>query len=179
MSGRPDPTEAVNQQGFYAGAVTRLVAFMLDQAIVTGLFAGALAVVAWVIDQLFSVQISSDRSAGFSSLAFIFWWFLYYAYPWAVSGKTPGMAALGIRVVRQDGSPATPRNACLRVLGLVLCFLTLGIGFLPIVFARRRRGLQDKVAGTAVVYSWDARGARLRFLARQQREDEAKQPTAA
>ena len=179
MTGRPDPTEAVNQQGFYAGAVTRLVAFMLDQAIVTGLFAGALAVVAWVVDQLFSVQISSDRTAGISSVAFICWWFLYYAYPWAVSGKTPGMAMLGIRVVREDGSPASAREASLRVLGMVLCFLTLGIGFLPIVFARRRRGLQDKVAGTAVVYSWDARGARLRFLARQQREDEVKHPTPA
>ena len=29
----------------------------------------------------------------------------------------------------------------------------------------------DKVAGTAVVYSWDARGARWRFLARQQELD--------
>ncbi len=179
MSKRSDLNEAINQQGFYAGAVTRLAAFMLDQAIVTGLFAAGFAVASWVVEELFSVQISSDRHAGWGSLAYLVWWFAYYAYPWAISGKTPGMALLGIRIVAQDGSPVRSRNACRRVLGQVLCFMTLGIGFLPIVFAKRRRSLADKVAGTAVVYSWDARGARLRFLARQGREEDAKQSAAA
>jgi len=32
---------------------------------------------------------------------------------------------------------------------------------------RERRALHDLIAGTAVVYAWDARAARLRFLARQ------------
>jgi uncharacterized RDD family membrane protein YckC len=50
---------------------------------------------------------------------------------------------------------------------LPLTFLTLGIGFLPIVLGRHRRALHDLLAGTAVVYSWDARAARLRFLARR------------
>jgi hypothetical protein len=30
----------------------------------------------------------------------------------------------------------------------------------------RRRALHDVIAGTAVIYSWDARAARLRFLSR-------------
>ena len=74
MNGRPDPTDAVNQQGYYAGAVTRLAAFMLDQAIVTALFAGGFAVVAWVLEALLSVNVSSDRNAGWGSLAFLVWW---------------------------------------------------------------------------------------------------------
>jgi hypothetical protein len=32
---------------------------------------------------------------------------------------------------------------------------------------REHRAVYDLIAGTAVVYAWDARAARLRFLARQ------------
>ena len=32
---------------------------------------------------------------------------------------------------------------------------------------REHRALHDLIAGTAVVYAWDARAARLRFLARE------------
>jgi hypothetical protein len=34
------------------------------------------------------------------------------------------------------------------------------------VLGRRRRALHDVIAGTVVIYSWDARAARLRFLSR-------------
>jgi hypothetical protein len=52
-------------------------------------------------------------------------------------------------------------------LGITL-FLTLGIGFLGIVYQRERRALNDFIAGTAVVYDWDARAARLRWIARKE-----------
>jgi uncharacterized RDD family membrane protein YckC len=94
------------------------------------------------------------------------WWFIYFAYQWAVSGKTLGMAIFGVQVVTTQGGPITPRQALLRTVGLGLTLLTLGIGFLGIVFQRERRALDDFVAGTAVVYSWDARAARLRWMAR-------------
>ena len=58
------------------------------------------------------------------------------------------------------------RQAVVRVLALPLSFLTLGIGFLLILFRRDGRALQDLIGGTSVVYAWDARAARLRFLAR-------------
>ena len=59
------------------------------------------------------------------------------------------------------------RPPCAR-LGSGLTLLTLGIGFLGIVFQRERRALDDFIAGTAVVYDWDARAARLRWMARQE-----------
>ena len=177
MSGRPDPGVAVTQQGHYAGAVTRLAAFALDQTVATAAFAMATAVIAWALALVTAGEIDWQPATWVTGLAYIGWLFVYYSYPWAVSGKTVGMALLGIRVVRADGSAARPRNAVLRTLALPLSFLTLGIGFLPIIFGTQRRALHDGIAGTAVVYSWDARGARLRFLARQQRDDEA--PTTA
>jgi uncharacterized RDD family membrane protein YckC len=177
MSVTRDPEVAVSQQGHYANAVTRLAAFAVDQSLATGLFAVTTAVIAWAISLVTADQITWNPPTWFTGLIFIGWLFIYYAYPWAVSGKTPGMALLGIRVVRSDGAPARPRNAVVRTLALPLSFLTLGIGFLPIIFGRQHRALHDSIANTAVVYSWDARAARLRFLARQQRGDEVTPPT--
>lgn len=164
---------AESQQGHYAGAVTRLVAFVLDQAVATGLFAVGTAAVAWILSLVTGDAVNWDPSAGVTSVVFLLWLFAYYAYPWSVSGKTLGMAVLGIRVVLRDGAPLRPSNAVTRTLALPLSFLTLGIGFVPIITGRERRALHDRIAGTAVVYGWDARGARLRFLARQQRVDTA------
>lgn len=166
---RADPGRAVTMQGHYAGAATRLAAFAIDQSIATGLFAAGSALLAWAIALVTSNTFSGWHVGNLvTGLALMGWLFVYYAVPWAISGKTPGMSLLGIRVVGADGSTASVRNAVLRTLALPLSFLTLGIGFLPIVFGRHRRALHDKIAGTAVVYSWDARGARWRFLVRQQ-----------
>ena len=49
----------------------------------------------------------------------------------------------------------------------LLSFLLFCAGFLGILVQREHRALHDLIAGTAVVYAWDARAARLRFLARQ------------
>jgi uncharacterized RDD family membrane protein YckC len=96
------------------------------------------------------------------------WEFIYFAYQWAVSGKTLGMALFGLQVVTSEGGPISGRQAVLRTIGLGLTLLTLGIGFLGVVFQRERRALNDFIAGTAVVYDWDARAARLRWMAREE-----------
>lgn len=168
-----DLTKAVSMQGHYAGAVTRLAAFAVDQGIASGLFAAASLLFTQALALVTSDTVKVNLSNAVTGLVFLIWLFIYYAYPWSMSGKTPGMALLGIRVVRADGGAATARNAVLRTLALPLSFLTLGIGFLPIIFGRHRQALHDRIADTAVVYSWDARGARWRFLARQQETEAA------
>ena len=172
MSVGADPTAAVPQQGHYAGAVTRLAAFALDQTVATAVFAMGTAILAWALQLVSAGEIDWAPESWLTGLGFLIWLFVYYSYPWAVSGKTFGMSVLGIRVVRADGAPANVRNAVLRTLALPLSFLTLGIGFVPIVTGRHRRALHDHIAGTAVVYAWDARAARLRFLARQRATEE-------
>ena len=54
----------------------------------------------------------------------------------------------------------------LAAVSFVATFL-FGLGFLGILVQRERRALHALIAGTAVVYAWDARAARLRFLARE------------
>jgi uncharacterized RDD family membrane protein YckC len=157
--------EAVSQQGHYAGAVSRLAAFALDQAAATLAFSVGTAVAIWCI-QLVTPVSGDDISNGWLAIVlYVMWLFVYYAYPWAMSGKTLGMAVLGIQVVTAQGAPIGARTAAVRTVCLPLSFLTLGIGFLPIVFGRDRRALHDRLAGTAVVYAWDAQAARWRFLA--------------
>ncbi len=164
---RRDADLAVSQQGYYAGAATRLAAFVADQILAGALFAAGTAIVAWVVALVTHQQVDVRLPAWALALVLGGWLFAYFAYPWAMSGKTPGMALLGIRVVRADGAGAGAREAVVRTLVLPLSFLTVGIGFLPILVGRHRRALHDLLAGTAVVYAWDARAARWRFLARQ------------
>jgi uncharacterized RDD family membrane protein YckC len=98
-------------------------------------------------------------------LGFTIWAVLYCTYPVATVGKTLGMAIVGLRVVRSDGSRVGAHGAILRFVALPLSFMTLGFGFLLILLRRDHRALQDLIGGTAVIYGWDARAARLRILA--------------
>lgn len=100
-----------------------------------------------------------------ATATYVVWSFLYLAVPLAAGGRTSGGATLGLRVVRGDGRDLDPRHAVVRVLAFPLSFVLFGACFLLILLRRDRRALHDVVADTAVVYSWDARAARLRFLA--------------
>ncbi|MGH3123634.1 MAG: RDD family protein, partial [Streptosporangiaceae bacterium] len=100
------------------------------------------------------------------AIIYVAWEFVYFAYSWGASGKTLGMALLGVQVVAADGSEAGPRRAVLRTLAFPLSFLLFGLGFTGILLQRDRRALHDLIAETAVVYAWDARAARLRYLDR-------------
>ena len=162
----PSSERTVGRQGHYAGAVSRLVAFAADVGISWGTYTLIVALIDTAVKLVSRHNYSLFNHQFVSVVALAAWLFLYFTYQWAVSGKTLGMAVFGLQVVTARGEPISGRQAVLRTLGLGLTLLTLGIGFLGIVFQRERRGLDDFVAGTAVVYDWDARAARLRWLAR-------------
>jgi uncharacterized RDD family membrane protein YckC len=164
----PRPEMTVGRQGHYAGAVSRLVAFAADVGAAWGLYLLGTALVNFAVRLVsgHTYTLTNHRIAAFVVLGG--WGFIYFSYQWAVSGKTLGMAVFGVQVVTAEGGPISPRQAVLRTLGLALTLATLGIGFLGIVYQRERRALDDFVAGTAVVYDWDAKAARLRWLARSE-----------
>jgi uncharacterized RDD family membrane protein YckC len=164
--GSPPAVARVSLQGRYAGFASRFVAFVVDEGTAIGLFALFLAAISFAASVLTGKPIHWNRSDLLVTLAFVGWEFLYFAYSWAASGKTFGMAVFGVRVVRPDGTDASWRQAVVRTLALPLSFLFFGLGFLGILVGDKRRALHDVIAGTAVVYSWDARAARLRFLSR-------------
>lgn len=68
-------------------------------------------------------------------------------------GRTPGKAAMGLRVVTIEGAPVGFRHAAIRAtLGLVDFQLTLGVvGVLTALLSHRTQRLGDLVAGTLVL----------------------------
>ncbi len=158
----------VGRQGHWAGAVTRLVAFAADVAASWGIFTVAIAGISFAVNLVTGHQLKLDSRQILAFVGLVVWEFVYFAYQWSLGGKTIGMALLGIRVVATDGDPITPRQAVIRTLTLPLSFLLFGLGFLGILLNKDRHALHDRLARTVVVYSWDARAARLRWLARQE-----------
>jgi uncharacterized RDD family membrane protein YckC len=71
---------------------------------------------------------------------------------WSLTGQTPGMSIVGLRIVPLDQPRMDLRIAIRRLFGLALAVLTLGLGFLGIVFSERRRGLEDTIGHTEVHY---------------------------
>lgn len=75
------------------------------------------------------------------------------AFEAGMRGRTPGKAALGLRVVTTEGAPIRIRHATSRsVLAVVETYLLGGFGaVLAILLSRRSQRLGDMVAGTVVV----------------------------
>jgi uncharacterized RDD family membrane protein YckC len=164
----PSPELTVGRQGHYAGAVSRLAAFAADAVVSWGVWTIGVALLDAAVKLVSGHSYNLTNNQVVSLVSFFVWEFIYFSYQWAVSGKTLGMAILGLQVVTKKGAPIGGRRALIRTLSLGLSLLTLGIAFLGIVFQRERRALDDFLAGTAVVYDWDARAARLRWMARKE-----------
>ena len=154
-------------QGTYAGIITRSTGFAIDVLVILGLFAIAGQVFDYLASAVFGADIALRDAPIISALVLALWAFIYCSYSLAADGRTLGMAIVGLRAVAKDGSPITARQAIIRVLVTPLSFPLFFLGFWLALFRRDRRALQDLIAGTAVVYAWDARAARLRFLAKQ------------
>jgi uncharacterized RDD family membrane protein YckC len=166
MSARVAPDRDLGLQGHYAGFVTRFVAFGFDVIAVLVLFVIGAVVIEYVLSALTGTQLRLSDAPIAADVLLFAWWFAYSAYPLAQGGRTFGMAVVGLRAVRSDGQVLRPGRAALRVLVFPLSFVLFGIGFLLILLRRDRRALHDLIDSSAVVYGWDARSARLRFLAR-------------
>jgi len=167
MSIRTHPSQWVSAQGQYAGSASRFAAYLIDLVASTVIYWVALQFVSFVTQLVTGSPFSFHRNNIVVVIFYVAWQFLYFGFQWASDGSTWGMALLGLQVVRADGTRLHFRQGWVRSLTFPLGFLTLGLGFLGILVQREHRALYDLIAGTAVVYAWDARAARLRYLARQ------------
>jgi uncharacterized RDD family membrane protein YckC len=167
MSVRTHPGRWVSAQGHYAGSVSRLAAYLIDLVVSSVIFELALTAISFVASIFTGRGISYHHGSIVVIIVYVLWQFVYFGFQWAANGRTLGMSLLGVHVVRADGARMEPWRGWVRSLTFPLGFLTLGLGFLGILVQREHRAVYDLIAGTAVVYAWDARAARLRFLARQ------------
>lgn len=77
---------------------------------------------------------------------------LYYIILHGMGGQTLGKMAFKLRVVDLGGEDITMGQSTIRWFGYLLCDITLGIGYLVIIFSVRKQGLHDKIAGTLVAH---------------------------
>ena len=132
----------------YAGLVSRTVAYVMDVLLVAVVASGGIAVLVVVA----TVAGPSARDvAEAAASAYVFFLpvvlALYCALFWLFAGRTPGMAVLGLRVVRADGKPLRWFSASVRAV-LLACF---PLGALWLLVDRRHQALHDKVARTVVI----------------------------
>lgn len=135
-----------------AGVGSRIVAQILDNlvaiplTIVAVLLAGSLA----------SVFVTSSEGADFANAAIgVFAFFVYFGYflvaEAVTTGKTPGKSAMGLRVIRVDGSAVDFGAVAVRNLIRVIDFSIVLVGLVVMFFQPQTRRLGDLAAGTVVV----------------------------
>ena len=149
-------------QGHYAGFLSRTLALIIDYLVL----AFALFIIGWFTSslenlllslRLISIQWITDVYRLVSSLAFaILFIYMYFGFFWYLTGQTIGNAVMGIRVIRKDGSRVNLLYSLLRLVGYLISLVFFGIGFLWVLGEHKRRGWHDLIAGTIVIYAWEA-----------------------
>jgi uncharacterized RDD family membrane protein YckC len=142
-----------------AGPVSRLLAFMVDSFAMATSFGVLASVLAFLSSKFFGTTFdASGRGEPSWVILYFAWAFLYWWVSLEVAGRTPGKTLLGLRVTAVGGSLTASRVA-VRTLLLPLVFV--GVGVLPSLWRRDRRGLHDLAAGSQQIVDWGGRQARL------------------
>ena len=123
--------------GAPAGFWIRMAAYLIDLA----------AIVLFILLSYFPLAMMGLASA-FAGTIFII--AILAALVW-IPAVSPGKRALGLRVLRPDGSRAGLGRKLCRSLAQMLSELIFFIGFLMIAFRKDRRGLHDLICDTVVV----------------------------
>lgn len=152
----PQPAGEVVMAGFWK----RVAAYLIDSlivgvagAVIGGVLgavagvallsgsdaAGPAAMLLQVVIQLISLVVTAAYYAGFHA---------------SRGQATPGKMAIGIKVVRPDGSRISLLRGIGRYFAAILSGLILCIGYLMAAFTERKQGLHDMLCDTLVVDKW-------------------------
>jgi uncharacterized RDD family membrane protein YckC len=156
------------ERGSYAGVASRTAAVVIDIIVVVLSYwlTVSMCTLVWAVINLDNPEFPSfdNTTWGWTYLG----WGIFYIWAcWSLFGKTPGKAVLGVRILTKNGQKLGPGRAFLRLIGYAVSMLFFFAGFWWILINRRRRGWSDIIAGTCVVYDWNARPGAL-FEARRE-----------
>jgi uncharacterized RDD family membrane protein YckC len=133
-----------------AGFGIRTVAYLVD-AFLLSFVGGAFPYLVWSATSPGNQSPGgASGSVGGTSLAVSL---IYFVIFWSHlgGGRTLGMRLLGLRVMREDGSPVGVFDALVRWIGLWISFAFCFIGVLWVAGDARKQGWHDKMAHTLVV----------------------------
>ena len=126
-----------------AGIFERLFALVIDAILLFILLMLVLVLVGGVFG------INSPEMLQFFSLLVTVG---YHWYFWTSrNGQTPGKFALGIRVIKADGTAISNTDAVIRVIGYQVSALLCGFGYIWAIFDKQNQSWHDKLARTYIV----------------------------
>ena len=135
----------------FAGVATRAVVLVIDAlaiAVIFALVAGVLGLISYLVGGLRPTWlVGALLGSGWVLVAGS-----YLVFFWSVTGRTPGMYVMNVRVRDKAGKPPSIARALVRVVATWISIVPLFLGYMTVLFDGRRRGLPDIVAGTEVVY---------------------------
>lgn len=147
--------EAVELDLDSAGLASRLLAGLIDLAVIAMVLYGVSAVTAIGGTAVAGAGEQASIIAGLFILFATFALMVIWPAAWeiATAGRSPGKLALGLRVVTVEGAPIKVRHAVIRgLLGVVEVMMTFGVVAVAVALPSRRfRRLGDHLAGTVVV----------------------------
>ena len=135
-----------------AGIATRAAALTIDAVLAQLLFLVAAGSIV-LVTSLAGGGNASLATRATEGAAWLLSVTLYFSLFWSSGGQTPGMRMLGLRVATVEMRALSFKRALVRAIGLLLAIAPACAGFLPALFTRRRRALQDYLAGTVVIYA--------------------------
>jgi uncharacterized RDD family membrane protein YckC len=144
----------------YAGFWIRVVAFLIDSVIlgtVSSILQYAMFPATLTTTPIapgsnpFETLGPAMARAGWAILASTLVSVTYSAWFIGALGATPGLMALGLKVVRPDGSPIGYGRAVGRYFAAMLGGMILGIGYLLVAFDAEKRALHDMICDTRVI----------------------------
>lgn len=155
-------TTVTTSQQNYAGFGTRFLAYWVDFVILFPLGLVLQSLFGNNVFAVFQAQTLADLQKVQSSPNFLInmvvamglglaYWLIFWVN---YDGATPGKKLLGIKITRDNGDKLTYPSAFIRYIGfLVSSFTTLffGLGFLWIIWDKKKQALHDKIAGTVVI----------------------------
>ncbi len=148
--------------GYYAGPASRILAFAGDVVASAAAFTAVTVTISWLLAVSAGITFDTTERAGpVWAVALGTWYLLWWWATISVSGRTPVMALVGLKVVCRAGNPISAGRALLRALLQPLSVLLFGLGFAVMLIDRERRAFHDLAAGAAVVYDWGGRPAEL------------------
>ena len=159
---------AIAVQGRCCGFFSKAVAIFIDVAFVTLSFMFFILIIeaCWILfvgTSLSAAKENVNKDNKWGIVLYCMYWFIHFFLGVLLTGRTIGMYICGLKVVRFDKGKelkfqkALIRTALLPISLSVLPFLGL-IGFVR----PDGRMLHDLVAGSSMVYNWNAKMAKMR-----------------
>jgi uncharacterized RDD family membrane protein YckC len=145
----------------YAGFWRRLTAYFVDSIVLSILYIIVILALGFAINIFREFVLGQAPTQEFETSGLVSWlagiaMFLVPAIIiimfWKKYGATPGKMLLGCKIVDATTFQKLSYKQCIiRLIGYYLSAIILFIGYITIIFSKRKQGLHDKLANTIVI----------------------------